>query len=116
MEEQRDNLEKRLKLQDDKLATVEAQLRAEIDKRKKEGEYSKRQSDAIKAVCERLRTQIGELSTRHPVGESDMLLATDSVKAVASVNVDENAILESVFRQNMMLQKPKLHSAAEENS
>ena len=115
-EEHRDNLEQRLKQQSEKLATVEAQLQDEVNKRKKEGEYSKQQSDTIKAVCERLRTQIGELSTRRPVGESDMLKATDSVKAAASITVDENAMLENVFRQNIVLQKPKLNSAAEEDS
>ena len=42
--------------------------------------------------------------------------ATDSVKAAASITVDENAMLENVFRQNIVLQKPKLNSAAEEDS
>ena len=116
LEEHRDNLEQRLKQQSEELTTVEAQLQDEVNKRKKEGEYSKQQSDTIKAVCERLRTQIGELSTRRPVGESDMLKATDSVKAAASITVDENAMLENVFRQNIVLQKPKLNSAAEEDS
>ena len=107
LEKQRDNLEQRLKQQSEELTAAEAQLKNEIARRKKEGEYSKRQSDAIKAVCERLRTQIGELSTRRSVGESEMLKTTDLVKAVTPVTIDENAILEKVFHQNIMLQKPK---------
>jgi predicted nucleic acid-binding Zn-ribbon protein len=95
---------------------VEAQLQDEITRRKKEGEYFKQQTDAIKAAGERLRTQIDELSARGPVDESDMLKATDSVKAAASLTDDEQAVLENVFRQNIVLQKPKRGSTAREDS
>jgi hypothetical protein len=40
---------------------------------------------------------------------------TDSIKAAASLNYDEKAMLENVFRQNIVLQKPKLDSAARKN-
>lgn len=112
LEQHREKLEQRLKQQSDKLTTVEAQLQDEITKRKKEDEYFKQQTDAIKAAGERLRTQIDKLSARGPIGESDMLKATDSIKAAASLTYDEKAVLENVFRQNIVLQKPKLDSAA----
>jgi len=112
----RDKLEHHRKQQSDELTTVEAQLQDEITKRKKEEEYFKQQTDAIKAAGEQLRTQIDELSARGPVDESDMLKATDSVKAAASLPDDEQAVLENVFRQNIVLQKPKLDSVAREDS
>ena len=112
----RDKLEQHLKQQSDELTTVDAQLQDEITKRKKEEEYFKQQTDAIKAAGEQLRTQIDELSARGPVDESDMLKATDLVKAAASLPDDEQAVLENVFRQNIVLQKPKLDSAVIEDS
>jgi hypothetical protein len=45
-----------------------------------------------------------------------MLKTTDSVKAAASLAYDEKAVLENVFRQNIVLQKPKLDSAVGEDS
>ncbi|MHC4070196.1 MAG: PAS domain-containing protein [Planctomycetota bacterium] len=116
LEQDRDKLEQHLRQQSDELTATKAQLQDEIDKRKKEGEYFKQQADAIKAAGEQLRTQIDELSARGPVDESDMLKATDSVKAAASLPDDEQAVLENVFRQNIVLQKPKYDSVAREDS
>ncbi len=116
LEQHHDKLEQRLKQQSDELMAVEAQLQDEITRRKKEGEYFKQQTDAIKAAGEQLRTQIDELSARGPVDESDMFKATDSVKAAASLPEDEQAVLENVFRQNIVLQKPKFDSDAREDS
>jgi PAS domain S-box-containing protein len=115
LEQHRDKIEQRLKQQSDKLTTVEAQLQDEITRRKKQEDYFKQQTDAIKAVGERLRTQIDELSARGSIGKPDMLQTTDSVKAAASLTYDEKAVLENVFRQNIVLQKPKLDSAAGED-
>ena len=98
------------------MTAIGAQLKDEIGRRKKEEEYFKQQTDAIKAAGERLRTQIDELSARGPVDESDMLKTTDSVKAAASLTDDEQAVLENVFRQNIVLQRPKLGSTAREES
>ncbi len=108
LEQYRDNLEQHLKQQSDELTTVEAQLQDEITKRKKKEEYFKQQTDAIKAAGERLRTKIDELSARSPIGKPDMMKTTDSIKAAASLTYDEKAMLENVFRQNIVLQKPKL--------
>ncbi|MHC4104124.1 MAG: PAS domain-containing protein [Planctomycetota bacterium] len=116
LEQRCDKLEQRLREQSDELTTIGAQLQDEITKRKKEGEYFKQQTDAIKAAGEQLRTQIDELSTRGPVDESDTLKATDSVKAAVSITDDEKAVLENVFRQNVVLQRPKLGSTAREDS
>ena len=116
LEQQRDKLEQRLKQQSDELKTVRAQLQDEITRRKKEEEYFRQQTDAIKAAGEQLRTQIDELSARGSIGESGMLKATDSVKTAASLPDDEKAVLENVFRQNIVLQKSKLDSAAREDS
>jgi len=112
----RDKLEQHLKQQSDELTTVDAQLQDEITKRKKEEEYFKQQTDAIKAAGEQLQTQIDELSARGPISKPDMMKATDSVKAAASLNYDEKAMLENIFRQNIVLQKPKLDSAARKDS
>ena len=116
LEQHRDKLEQRLKQQSGELTTIGAQLKDEITKRKKEGEYFKQQTNAIKAAGEQLRTQIDELSARGTVDESDMLNATDSVKAAAPLPDDEQAVLENVFRQNIVLQKPKFESIAREDS
>jgi PAS domain S-box-containing protein len=116
LEQHRDKLEQSLRQQSDELTTTKAQLQDEITRRKKEGEYFKQQADAIKAAGEQLRTQIDELSARGPVGEPDMLKAEDSVEAAGFITDDEQAVLEKVFRQNIVLQKPKLDSAAIEDS
>jgi PAS domain S-box-containing protein len=112
LEQHRDKLEQHLKQQSDELTTVDAQLQDEIAKRKKEEEYFKQQTNAIKAAGEQLRTQIDELSARGPIGKPDMMKTTDSIKAAESLTYDEKAMLENVFRQNIVLQKPKLDSAA----
>jgi len=95
--------------------TVEAQLQDEITRRKKQEDYYKQQTNAIIDAGERLRTRINELSVHSPIGESDMLKVTDSVKAAASLDYDEKAVLENIFQQNLVLQKPKLDSAARED-
>ncbi len=105
LEQHRDKLEQHLKQQSDELTTVDAQLQDEITKRKKEDEYFKQQTDAIKAAGEQLQTQIDELSARGPVSKPDMMKAADSVKAAASLNYNEKAMLENIFRQNIVLQK-----------
>ncbi len=112
LEQHREKLEQHLKQQSNELTTVDAQLQDEITKRKKEDEYFKQQTDAIKTAGERLRTQIDELSARGPIGKPDMMKTTDSIKAAASLTYGEKAMLENVFRQNIVLQKPKLDSAA----
>lgn len=115
LEQHRDKLEQRLKQQSDELMTVEAQLQDEITRRKKQEDYYKQQTNAIIDAGERLRTRINELSVHSPIGESDMLKVTDSVKAAASLDYDEKAVLENIFQQNLVLQKPKLDSAARED-
>jgi len=115
LEQHRDKLEQRLKQQSDELMTVEAQLQDEITRRKKQEDYYKQQTNAIKDAGERLRTRINELSVHGPIGESDILKVTDSVKAAASLDYDEKAVLENIFQQNLVLQKPKLDSAARED-
>jgi predicted nucleic acid-binding Zn-ribbon protein len=116
LEQHRDRLEQRLEQQSDELTTIGGQLKDEIARRKKEGEYFKQQTDAIKAAGERLQTQIDELSARGPVDESNMLEATDSVEAATSITDDEQAVLENVFRQNVVLQRPKYGDTAGEDS
>ncbi len=95
---------------------VKAQLQDEITRRKKQEDYYKQQTNAIKDAGERLRTRINELNTHGPIGESDMLKVTDSVEAAASLDYDEKAVLENIFQQNLVLQKPKLDSAVREDS
>jgi PAS domain S-box-containing protein len=112
----RHRLEQRLEQQSDELTTIGAQLKDEVTRRKKEGEYFKQQADAIKAAGERLQAQIDELSARGSVDESDMLKATGSVEAATSITDDEQAVLENVFRQNVVLQRPKYGNAAGEDS
>jgi PAS domain S-box-containing protein len=116
LEQNRDKLEQRLEQQSDELTTIGAKLKDEITRRKKEGEYFKQQTDAIKAAGERLQAQIDELSTRGYVDESGVLKATDSVEAATSITDDEQAVLENVFRQNVVLQRPKLGSTTGEDS
>jgi PAS domain S-box-containing protein len=115
-QQQRDKFEQSMRRQSDELTTTRSQLQDEISKRKKAEEYFKQQADAIKAAGERLRTQIDELSAHGPVGEPDMLKAEDSVETAGFITDDEQALLENVFRQNIVLQKPKLDSAAIEDS
>jgi len=55
-----------------------------------------------------LQEKINELSARGPVSETDMLEAMDSLKAAESLTDDERAILATVFRQNIAIQKPDL--------
>ena len=57
---------------------------------------------------------MGELSAGDPFGESDMLEATDSVEAVASVTDGEKSLLENVFRRNIELQKLRTDDAVED--
>jgi len=116
LEQHRDKLEQRLRQLSDELTATRAQLQDEITKRKQQEEHLKQQTDAIKSAGARLQAQIDELSAGGPVGESDMSKATDSAKAAASLSDDEKTVLENVFRQNIVLQKPKLDSAAGEDS
>lgn len=102
----RDKIERRLRKQDDELTAATAQLRDEITMRKQQAEHLKRQTDALKATSAQLQAQIGELSAGGPVGEPDMLKATDLVEAAVSPADDEKALLENVFRHNIELQKP----------
>ena len=55
-----------------------------------------------------LQEKINELSARGPVSETDMLEAMDSLKTAESLTNDERAILATVFRQNIAIQKPDL--------
>jgi len=55
-----------------------------------------------------LQERINELSARGPVSETDMWEAMGSLKAAESLTDDERAILATVFRQNIAIQKPDL--------
>ena len=55
-----------------------------------------------------LQEKINELSARGPVSETDMWEAMSSLKAAESLTDDERAILVTVFRQNIAIQKPDL--------
>jgi len=55
-----------------------------------------------------LQEKINELSARGPVSETDMWEAMSSLKAAESLTDDERAILATVFRQNIAIQKPDL--------
>ena len=55
-----------------------------------------------------LQERINELSVRGPVSETDMWEAMGSLKAAESLTDDERAILVTVFRQNIAIQKPDL--------
>ena len=114
LEQHRDKLEQRLRQQSDELTAARTQFQDEITRRKKQEEYLKQQTDAIKAAGARLQAQIDELSPGGPVGKSDMLKATDSVKAAASLTDDEKAMLENVFRDNIALQKQKLDDTVDD--
>jgi len=109
-----DKLEQRLRKQSDELTVATAQLRDEITRRQQQAERLKRQADALKAAGAQLQAQIDELSAGGPVGEPDMLKATDSVEAAVFPADDEKAMLENVFRHNIELQKPQLDDAADD--
>lgn len=55
-----------------------------------------------------LQEKINELGARGPVSETDMWEAMSSLKAAESLTDDERAILVTVFRQNIAIQKPDL--------
>ena len=55
-----------------------------------------------------LQERINELSVLGPVSETDMWEAMGSLKAAESLTDDERAILVTVFRQNIAIQKPDL--------
>ena len=59
-----------------------------------------------------LQKRINELSVRGPVSETDMWEAMSSLKAAESLTDDERAILVTVFRQNIAIQKPDLIDTA----
>ena len=115
-EQQRDKLEQRLSRRNDELTAVRAQLQDEITRRKKQADSLKQQTEAIKAVGAQLQAKIDELSTAGAIGKSDMSKRADSAEAAVSFIDDEKTVLENVFRQNVVLQKPKLDSAAEKDS
>jgi len=116
LEQHIDKLEQRLRRQSDELTAAKAQFQDEITMRKKQDEYFKQQTDTIKAAGERLQAQIDKLSAGAPIGESDMSKAGDWGEPAGSIMDNEKTMLENVFRQNVVLQKPKLNTAAEENS
>ena len=108
-------LQQRLREQSGKLTTATAQFQDEITRRKKQEEYLKQCTDAIKAAGARLQSQIDELSAGAPVDESDMLKTEDSAKKVMPLTGHEKSMLENVLQQNIVLQKAKLGSVAEED-
>jgi hypothetical protein len=55
-----------------------------------------------------LQEKINELSARGPVSETDMWEAMGSLKAAESLTDDERAILVTVFKQNIAIQRPDL--------
>jgi hypothetical protein len=55
-----------------------------------------------------LQERINELSVRGPVSETDMWEAMSSLKAAESLTDDERAILVTVFKQNIAIQRPDL--------
>jgi len=114
LEQHSHKLEQCLRRQSDELAVTRAQFQDAIARRKKQDEYFKQQTDAIKAAGERLQAQIDELSAGVPIGGSDM--SRDSAKPALSILDSEKTMLENIFRQNVVLQQPKLHTAAEEDS
>ncbi len=59
-----------------------------------------------------LQEKINELSARGPVSETDMWEAMSSLKSAESLTDDERAILVTVFRQNIAIQKPDLIDTA----
>ena len=59
-----------------------------------------------------LQEKINELSARGPVSETDMWEAMSSLKAAESLTDDERAILVTVFKQNIAIQKPDLIDTA----
>jgi len=59
-----------------------------------------------------LQERINELGARGPISETDMWEAMSSLKAVESLTDDERAILVTVFRQNIAIQKPDLIDTA----
>ena len=55
-----------------------------------------------------LQKKINELGFGGQVSETDMFEAMDSLKATELLTEDERAILVTVFRQNIAIQKPNL--------
>jgi len=115
LERYRDELEQYLRKQSDELTAASEHLRTEIARRRQQEERLKQQTNAIKAAGARLQAQIDELSVGGPIGESNVSKAKNLAKAAASLPDDEKTVLENVFRQNIVLQKPKVESDTEED-
>jgi len=65
-------------------------------------------------AIESLQEKIAELSAHGPISQADVFKAMGSLKAAASLNDDERAILANIFRQNIAIQKPELIDTAVE--
>jgi hypothetical protein len=63
-----------------------------------------------------LQERVNELSARGPVSSVDLMKEIGSLKAAAPLTNDERAVLVSVFRQNIALQKPELSDAPADDS
>jgi hypothetical protein len=59
-----------------------------------------------------LQERLDEMVTGGHISETDMLKAMDSLIAAESLTYDERAILVTVFRQNIAIQKPDLIDTA----
>ncbi len=59
-----------------------------------------------------LQKRLDGMVTGGHISETDMLKAMDSLKAAESLTDDERAILVTVFRQNIAIQKPDLIDTA----
>lgn len=59
-------------------------------------------------AIESLREEIAELSAHGPVSGADVFKAMRSLRATYSLTSDESAILASVFRQNIAIQRPEM--------
>ncbi len=58
-----------------------------------------------------LQERVNQLSTQGPVSSADLMKEIGSLEVAAPLTDDERAVLASVFRQNIALQKPELADA-----
>ncbi|HUV40670.1 MAG TPA: hypothetical protein VMW23_02635 [Sedimentisphaerales bacterium] len=63
-----------------------------------------------------LEKKITPLSAAGPVTEADMWQAMACLKGAQSLTSDEKALLASVFRDNIAIQKPELVAAGDESA
>ena len=66
---------------------------------------------SMSTMIETLKQRIGELSKRGPVSEADVMSAVGSLDSAEPLTHGERAVLVTVFRRNVALQKPDLAEA-----